>query len=259
MARREGLYTQLQVIHALIMRETRTRFGAHQLGYIWALVEPLLWVVTFYWLFALLERSLPYGMNIVAFITTGIIPFLLFRQTLERAHSAINPNKGLLFYPQVRPLDLIIARSGLEIVTLVVVFVLIMSAQAFYTGELHIDKPLKLLTGLLLAGLLGASLGLFFCALSIYSKVVERIVPALNRPLFWLSGLFFTANELPTKIREVLLWNPILHTVEMVRDGWFSAYEAYYLDVTYVLFWIIGFTYFGLLLERMARRRLELT
>lgn len=256
---REGLFIQLQVVYALILRETRTRFGAHQLGYIWALVEPLLWVITFYWIFALMDRLLPYGMNIVTFITTGIIPFLLFRQTMERAHSAINPNKGLLYYPQVRPLDLILARSSLEIATLIVVFVIIMAAQAFHAGELHIDQPLKVLIGLLLAGLLGASLGLFFSALSVYSKVVERIVPVFNRPLFWISGLFFTANELPTKVREVLMWNPILHTVEMVRDGWFSTYEAYYLDVTYVLFWIIGFTYLGLLLERMARQRLELT
>jgi len=259
MAPSEGLYIQLQVVHALIIRETRTRFGAHQLGYIWALLEPLLWVLTFYWIFELMGRSLPYGMNMVSFITTGIIPFLLFRQTLDRAHSAIKPNKGLLYYPQVRPLDLILARSGLEIATLLVVFVMIMAGQAFYTGELHIDQPLKVLAGLLLAGLLGAALGLFFSALSVYSNVVDRIVPVINRPLFWISGLFFTANELPVQIREILLWNPVLHTVEMVRGGWFDTYEAYYLDVSYVLFWIIGFTYLGLLLERMARRRLELT
>jgi capsular polysaccharide transport system permease protein len=256
---REGLQTQLQVVHALIMRETRTRFGAQQLGYIWALIEPLFWVVTFYALYTLLERSVPYGMDIVTFITTGVIPFLLFRQTMGSTTAAISANKALLYYPQIRPLDLIMARTALEITTLITVFTLIMAGHALYTGTLVIDKPLTVLIGLTLAGLLGAALGLFFSALGMYSKVVDRIVPMINRPLFWISGLFFTANQLPTRIREVLLWNPILHTVEMVRDGWFYTYEAHYLDISYVLYWIIGFAYIGLVLERMSRRRLELT
>ena len=256
---KEGLQTQLQVVHALIMRETRTRFGAHQLGYIWALIEPLFWVITFYWIFTLMGRSVTYGMDIVTFITTGIIPFLLFRQTLAQAHTAIPANKALLYYPQIRPLDLIMARTGLEIATLMTVFAIIMGGHAFYTGELAIEKPLSVLIGLLLAGLLGATLGLFFSVLSMYSKVVDRLVPMINRPLFFISGLFFTANQLPTNVRELLLWNPILHTVEMVRDGWFYTYEAHYLDISYVLYWIIGCAYIGLVLERMARRRLELT
>jgi capsular polysaccharide transport system permease protein len=259
MALSVGLQTQLQVVYALMMRETRTRFGKHQLGYIWALIEPLFWVISFYFIFSLMERSLPYGMDIVTFITTGIIPFLLFRQTMGRAHTAIPSNKGLLFYPQIRPLDLILARTGLEIVTLMTVFAIIMAGHALYTGELVIEKPLTVLIGLTLAGLLGAALGLFFSALSVYSRVVDQIVPLLNRPLFWLSGLFYTANQLPARARDVVLWNPILHTVEMVRDGWFHSYEAYYLDISYVLFWIIGFAYTGLVLERLARQRLELT
>jgi capsular polysaccharide transport system permease protein len=256
---REGLQTQLQVVHALVMRETRTRFGAHQLGYIWALIEPLFWVITFYWIFTLMGRSVTYGMDIVTFITTGIIPFLLFRQTLAQAHTAIPANKALLYYPQIRPLDLVMARTSLEIATLVTVFAIIMGGHALYTGELIIEKPLTVLIGLLLAGLLGASLGLFFSILSMYSKIVNRLVPMMNRPLFFTSGLFFTANQLPTNVRELLLWNPILHTVEMVRDGWFYTYEAHYLDISYVLYWIIGCAYIGLVLERMARRRLELT
>ncbi len=255
----KGLQTQLQVIHALVMRETLTRFGAHQLGYIWALIEPLFWVAIFYVLFIVMGKSLPYGMDIVTFITTGVIPYLLVRQTLSRGHSAIPPNKALLFYPQIRPLDLIMARTSLEIATLVTVFVIIMGGHAFYTGELVIEKPLTVLIGLLLAGLLGATLGLLLSALSVYSKVVDRLAPLINRPLFFTSGLFFTANELPTNVREMLLWNPVLHTVEMVRDGWFYTYEAYYMDISYVLFWILGSAYIGLMLERMARRRLELT
>ena len=255
-----ALQGQLQVIHALILRETRTRFGAHQLGYIWALVEPLFWVLTFFGIFYFTGRSrCHYGMDIVSFITTGIIPYVLFRGTLSRSQTAIQANKGLLFYPQVHPLDLVIARVSLEVVTLVTVFIVIMGAHSLYLGELRIDSLLTVISGLLLASLLGASIGIFFSALSVYTKLVERIVPLLMRPLFFISGLFFTVNELPAQARDILLWNPILHCVEMVRGGWFPSYHSNYLDIPYVVFWILGFAYSGLVLERMARRRLELT
>ncbi|MGD2112727.1 MAG: ABC transporter permease [Gammaproteobacteria bacterium] len=254
-----GLQPQLQVVHALVLRESRTRYGAHQLGYIWALLEPLFWVLTFYGIFYFANRALPFGMDIVSFITTGIIPYLLFRETVSKSLNAVQANKALLFYPQIRPLDLVIARVCLEIATLVTVFVIIMGAHSLYLGEVHIDDLLALLGGLLLAGLLGASLGIFFSALSVYTRLVERIAPILMRPLFFISGLFFTANELPAMARDVLLWNPVLHCVELVRDGWFPTYHAVHTDPTYVLSWILAFAYAGLILERMARRRLELT
>ncbi len=81
----------------------------------------------------------------------------------------------------------------------------------------------------------------------------------MMRPMFFISGLFFTANELPAQVREILLWNPVLHAVEMVRDGWFNTYHAHYLNVSYLMLWIIGFAYAGLVLERLARRRLVLS
>jgi capsular polysaccharide transport system permease protein len=254
-----GFQTQLQVIHALVLRESRTRYGTHQLGYVWALLEPLFWVLTFYGLFYFRNRNLPYGMDIVSFITTGIIPYLLFRETLSKSLSAIPANKSLLFYPQIRPLDLIIARSSLEIVTLVTVFVIIMGGHSLYVSELRIDNLLHVLLGFMLASLLGAALGIFFSSLSVYSNMVDRIVPLMMRPLFFISGLFFTANELPAQVREILVWNPVLHVVELVRDGWFNTYHAQYIDFSYLLSWIIGFAYAGLVLERLARRRLLLS
>ena len=197
-----GLQAQLQVIHALVLRESRTRYGAHQLGYIWALLEPLLWVLTFYGIFYFTSRHIHYGMDIVSFITTGIIPYQMFRETMSQSQTAIKANTSLLFYPQVHPLDLVIARVSLEVVTLVTVFVIIMGTHSLYLGELHIDNLLAVMSGLLLASLLGASIGLFFNALTVYTKLIDRVVPILMRPLFFISGLFFTVNELPEKARD---------------------------------------------------------
>lgn len=252
-----GALTQLRVIHAIALRETRTRFGSNQLGYLWALLEPVLWILTFYGLFRIVGRSAPDGTDIIYFLATGIVPYELVMKTSDRASLSIDANRALLFYPQVHTIDLILARGALEIATYFTVFVAIVGGQAAATGELEIEDVLQLVFGLGLSGLLGLTLGTVLCALSTLSRFVDRIKGPLFRPLFWVSGLFFTAEALPSRIREILMWNPILHCVEIVRDGFFVSYDSRHASAGYVLAWVIGLSFAGLTLERVVRRHIQ--
>jgi capsular polysaccharide transport system permease protein len=255
----DGAITQLRVVHALILRETRTRFGMHRLGYIWALLEPIIWIMTFYGLYTIGGRVAPNGMDIIAFLATGIVTYEVFAKTADRGAAAIAANKAMLFYPHVHPLDLSISRAALEISTYVTVFLILVGTHALVIQSWSIDSALRTAMGLGLAGLLGASLGLLFCSLAVVATVVDRIRGPLMRPLFWVSGLFFTANGLPSDVRKAMLYNPVMHCIEIVRDGWFPSYHADYASANYVLLWVIGLSFFGLTLERAVRTRVEVT
>lgn len=255
----DGFLNQLRVVHALALRETRTRFGAHKLGYLWALLEPLFWIGTFAGFFWILDREAPNHMAVVPFLATGIIPYELVLKNAEKGSQAIAGNKALLFYPQVKLLDLVFARGALEMATYGVVFTVIIGGWALTADRVQVDDLLHLTLGLVLAGLLGMALGMVLCALSVVSTVVDRIRGPLFRPLFWVSGLFFTAENLPTQLRSWFLWNPILHCVEMVRDGFFPAYDSRHTSVPYVLAWIVVLLFFGLTLLRGVERKVELT
>lgn len=255
----QGLLGQLRVVHALALRETRTRFGSNHLGYVWALLEPLFWIGTFAGLFALANRLAPAGMAVVPFLATGVITYDLVTKTAERGSQAINGNKALLFYPQVQTLDLILARGALELATYGVVFALIIGGWAFTVPRLRIDDLLLLTSGLGLAGMLGMGLGLVLCGLNVLSPTVDRIRGPLFRPLFWISGLFFIPQSFPTAVREFLLYNPILHCVELVRSGFFPSYDSPYVDVPYVAYWIVALFFIGLTLERRVRHKVQLS
>jgi ABC-type polysaccharide/polyol phosphate export permease len=72
----ETLQTQLRVIHALIIRETRTRFGDSKLGYGWALLEPILHILMLSLVFAVMMRGRPpIGDEFFIFYYTGIIRY----------------------------------------------------------------------------------------------------------------------------------------------------------------------------------------
>jgi capsular polysaccharide transport system permease protein len=254
-----GLHTQVNVVGALLLRETRTRFGDQQLGYLWAIISPLLVILTFVALITFGGRSAPDGMSPVAFIATGLLPYTVFSSTLGKVQTAIQSNRALLYYPQVFPLDLAISRFILEVVTYVAVFIILMGGDAAWHGSLKIDNLAFTLSGLVLSGLLGAGLGLVISAGTLYWNTLEQVISPILRPLFFVSGIFFTANDLPTPVLHVLQYNPLMHVIEMVRDGWFPSYTSRVVDPGYLIWWALGLLLVGLTFERMSRSRIELS
>lgn len=252
-----GLCLQVEVVHALVLRETRTRFGAHKAGYLWALVEPILVILTFHGLFTLAGRHTPPGMDIFAFIATGFVPYQLFAASARQVAESINGNRALLYYAPVQPIDLAIARTVLEAATYLCVFAVLLGGHALVVAKLEVDDLLTVLSGFALASLLGASLGLVFCGLGQISNAIDRARGPLLRPLFWISGIFFTAESLSGSLRGLALKNPVFHAVELVRAGWFRTYGDEHADPWYVLAWIGALAAGGLLLERTVRQRIE--
>lgn len=255
----DALVTQFNVVSALVLRETRTRFGLSQLGYLWALIEPSLFIGTFLLFYWLTDRAAAPGMTLLGCMATGVVPFMCFRETASRVSSSVSANKGLLFYPLVRPLDLVLARMILELATWFCVFSLIMGGEALILGYFRIESFLGIIKGFTYACLLGAGVGLVTSSLSVYSESVDRFVSPLLRPLLWFSAVFYPANVMPSQIGYYLRFNPVIHAVEAVREAWYQGYDSLYAEDSFPLWWIGGLLLLGLSLERSSRAKLRLT
>lgn len=252
--------TQLRVVHALVLRETKTRFGREQLGYIWALIEPMLWISVFVTLFSLRGRQLPSGMPLVYFLMTGFVAFGLYRNTVMRTMGAIQSNRALLYFPQVHQLTLVTARAVLEYTTTALVFLLLLIGASLLDEGIRIDDPLGVIVWFSMFSITGLGFGLICSTLSPMFATVERLVPGLVlRPLFFTSGLFFTAEMLPPGAREIALINPLLHSTELLRSAFFVEFDSSYGDPSYVISIAVFQIAFGLLLQRALSKRVLLS
>lgn len=252
-----ALSTQARVIYALILRETKTRYGEHKLGFLWAVIEPLIMVAIFVAIFATIRsRSAGGGMPIAPFMLTGIVPFTLFRDSMTQMQGAIALNRMLFAFPQVTTFDVIFARGLLEVLLLSGVFVLLLFGMHLAGFDIRIERPLGVLAACGLLSLMGMGLGFIFASLSPFIPSMKQISGALmGRPLFLSSGVFFIAEDIPASIRDYLLYNPLMHMLELLRSAFFHEFESAYGNWSYATTWALCTFGLGLLVHQAMRRK----
>jgi ABC-type polysaccharide/polyol phosphate export permease/Flp pilus assembly protein TadD len=253
----ERLRTQGRVVHALIIRETRTRFGDSKLGYGWALLEPTAHILMLSLVFAVLMRGRPpIGEEFFIFYYTGIIPYHMFVHTSSSMTYAIAGNGSLLQLPLVGTFDVLMARGLLELLTDTLVAALLLAGfGALGLGALPQDFA-GVSTSLLVVWLLGCGCGFLNAVINAFAKSWDKIWAQLTRLLYFCSGIFYVPGMMPEWIRDILAWNPLLHAVDWFRSSFFREYEPHWLDRSYLLTFAVVTLLAGLGLERGLQRRL---
>lgn len=254
-----ALVIQGNVLCALLLREIRTRFGRNRLGYLWALLGPVANVLILMVIFGVLGRLAPPGVDFAVFLITGIVPWFMLQSTITRSMKAIDGNRGLLVYPRVKPLDLVLARSLLEAATFSVVFVLLLVLAASFGLQAAPARPLLAVGAFLAVSLLAAGLGAAAAALQAVVPSVEQLMGLLLRPLYFLSGIFFSAELVPEPYRGYLLLNPLLHANELMRAGFFRTSDGHLAEPGYLMAWVAGALFAGLTMQRAFRRWVTVT
>ncbi len=253
----ERLRIQRRVVHALIIRETRTRFGDSKLGYGWALLEPIAHILMLSLVFAVLMRGRPpIGEEFFIFYYTGIIPYHMFVHTSSSMTYAIASNGSLLQLPLVGTFDVLMARGLLELLTDTLVAALLLAGfGALGLGTLPQDFA-GVSASLLVVWLLGCGCGFLNAVINAFAKSWDKIWAQLTRLLYFCSGIFYVPGMMPEWIRDILAWNPVLHAVDWFRSSFFREYEPHWLDRSYLLTFAVVTLLAGLGLERGLQRRL---
>ncbi len=255
---RQSLKIQGRVINALLMREVITRFGRENLGVLWLVAEPMVFTlgVTAFWYAAKLNHGS--AIPIIAFAITGYSSVLLWRNTVNRANGGIQSNLSLLYHRNVRVIDVFISRIVIEMAGATGSFLVL---AVFFTLIEQIEPPvdpLMVLAGWGMLAWFGASLAIVIGAATAYSEIVERIWGPISYLIFPLSGAAFMVDWVPPAMQEVVLYMPMVHGVEMLRDGYFGDIVRTHYDIGYVALVNLVLTLLGLALLRDAAKRTEM-
>jgi len=212
------------VIFAIFLREIKNK-STDKIGLIWTVVSPLIMIAGMTAMRSFMSGGGDtHSMPTVFFMVYGMILIQFFLGALSAASNAIQKNKPLYAFRQVQPISSILAIGIFEL--LIKMFVVLAIALICFGLKIDIEihDAISIIFNFFKVWLLAISIGTIFGLSYCYVPELKKVQQLLTRPLFFISGIFFSLQDIPREYWHYLDWNPLLHAVELTR---YAAYTSY--------------------------------
>ncbi len=251
-----ALALQLRLIVALVLRGLVSEVGTTWTGVLAILFRPAFIIMMFYVLYSINHRLTPQGMPLLAFLVTGWLAWFLFMRTFQ-GNSSSTGSSTLLLFPHMTPLDLQIAAAVLQWFIYTFVFLFFVGGALLVERSAPPANPLYVLMAYWSVAVIGSLLGLCFSAIARVVPIIEIMVLPIRRLGHFVTGILLTAADTPSSILPYMSWNPLFHSIELMRESWWPAYVSPIADPWYLLRCIFVLAVVGLVLERSTRRYIK--
>jgi len=244
------------VVKALFLREVQTRFGTKKLGYFWAVFDAMFMVLVFAGLkSAIASNSMP-GVDFPVFLATGFLAFFLWKNIVVSSKNAFSANKALFAYKQVKPFDTIITRVLLELLVSSVATLIFIGIGLYLDFDIAVKNFNMVVLAVVWLCIFAFGIGLMSAVFSYFYEFYAKIVNVIMTPMLFISALMYTVDSLPPVLREIILYNPLVHFIEMIHGFYFQTLNTQYVDYNYMIFWTIIPLYIGLFFYKRSEERI---
>lgn len=244
------------VMMSIILRDMRTRFFNHGLGFLVVPLWPLVHMLALLVISNVLGRRVPYGDSLNVFFATGLVPTLAFMYVSRFMTLSIVLNRPMMAFPIVRPIDILQGRAALEIVAAFFTLVFIVSLM-LAIGEnptpIDLESAVEAYVSVLF---LAFSVGTLAGTITALFQPFVTVYALLMILVYASSGTMFVPANLPEQVRVALSYSPILECVEWMRSAYYPTYDTSMLSKEYIWGFSLTSLMLGLGLERAFRRKI---
>lgn len=252
------VWRQRVLLRRMTWREISLRYRESVLGTVWAVLNPLLMLAIYTFVFGyMLKTKWPgQGDNKLLFAVTlfaGLIVNTLFAETVNNSTKVIVENanyvKKVVFPLEMLPLVVL----GSALFHAAVSFGILLVAGALVGTGLHWTM---LLLPLVVAPIVLATAGVAWvlAALGVFLRDAAQIVGFVTAFMMFLSPIFYPLSSFPPAMQRLLFLNPLTLPVVQVRqvviDGALPAWRD--LGISYAVGLVVAA--FGLWLFERTRR-----
>ncbi|MDR1647021.1 MAG: ABC transporter permease, partial [Zoogloeaceae bacterium] len=245
------------VWRAIFLREALSRLFGERAAWFWLLIEPIMHIAFLVWIWTVVRVRSMGGIDVAIWLMVGLLSFFLFRRTGLQVMHAVDSNRPLFAYRQVKPFDTALVRGVLEAFLMALISAAILLAATLLGHAAIPEDPLLVLWAACGLWLLGMGYGLVASVLMMLVPELKHILNILMLPMYLISGVIWPLAAMPPYWRNLLMLNPIAHGIEAVRLGFVPYYHAApETSLFYLHAFAVAFIFFGLLLYRHFALRL---
>lgn len=253
------LFHYFSLIHNQALMKLKAQANVLVLSYIWWVLEPILFVLLFYFVFKyVLYRG---GDDFFIFLMVGKIPFLWFQKSVTSGANSLIENRGLIAQRPIPKIIFPLVNCQESLYKEALAFLVLIIALLF-NGYFNLTSWVQILPVIVVTYLLICSVTFVFTIFVTVARDFNVVISMLMLGLMFTSGIFWDVNMIQDEqMKQLLLTlNPIAAIIDEYRQLLMYGNSLDVSKLVSVLIWALALGAVGVLglnrLDNLLTRRL---
>jgi ABC-type polysaccharide/polyol phosphate export permease len=219
MPKRNGsIASKAFLLKEMVVRDVRSRYAGSSLGLLWAFAHPVLWMLLYTVVFALVLRVPvdPGYASFPEFLMAGLLPWMAIQEGIARSASVLVDNAAMV-KKTVFPVETLVLSVVLAAVVNEVIALAIFGVYVALVGHFSIAWLGLLVPALLLQIAMTFGLGCLAATSTAFLRDTAHAVGVGLTVLFYATPIVYPASLVPERLRPILAANPVAHLVDLYR------------------------------------------
>ena len=219
--KRSATYATLHLLRELIKRDLAARFTGSALGLAWAILQPLSFVILYWFVFTFMipgGRAGGTGDQYLYFLIAGLLPWLGLSEGLSRSTTSIVESASIVRRLPLRSEVLVVVPNATAIIFQcigLIIFILALAVRGMPLRQIWL-LPLALVLQFLLQ--LGA--GFFLATTYVFFRDVPHVIAFVLAIGFYLSPILYPVAG---RFENFFFWNPMTPLLGLFRSAMLAS------------------------------------
>lgn len=213
------IYQYRYLIWILSLKELKVRYRGSALGFLWSLMNPLLLLIIYTFMFVVIFKNTAKAYPVYFFC--GILPFTWFQSSIIEGTSSIT-NAGSFVTKSTFPSEVIVI---VRVVANLINYALAVPVLFVFLFIWHIKIGFPLLIFplvIICQFFLSSGIALFLATLQVFYRDTIQIVTNLMTFLFFSIPIMYFSSQIPPKLRHLVYLNPVAYLMKNYQDIFYS-------------------------------------
>jgi len=212
------LWAYRELLYFLMWRDVKVRYKQTVLGILWVVLQPLMMMLVFAFLFGRMAGIKSDGIPYSLFAYAGLLPWTFFASAVNAAGNSVVNSAGLITKVYFPRMLVPAAAVGATLVDFAVSFVPLAIMMIFWRVRLT-SQLLLLPIFIVMLVILALGVGMWMAALNTKYRDIRLALPFLLQLWFFASPIIYPSSLVEGKLSWLLALNPMAGIIEGFRGS----------------------------------------
>lgn len=224
------LWAYKELFYFFTWRDIKVKYKQTMLGFLWAILQPLVTMVVFTFFFGRLMQVPSMNLPYPVFVLSGLLLWNIFSSGVTNAGNSMVNNANIIkkiYFPRlIIPLSAILVSVFDFMMTLLIFFGVLIYFMTFRGMMINWPGLLVMLPfSVLFACIASFGLGTLMAALNIKYRDFRYLVPFMIQTMLFVTPVIYPMSIVPSLLlKKILALNPMYASIELLRGSMTGIY-----------------------------------